>query len=132
MCALALTALAGVLSHANAQEAKVSMQVVNLAEGALVSVHLDRRLIYEGAPTKETLGVHGAMSVVVGSFDLRDGRRHVLVAEAPATGTKTQFEWSPQRDSSPWIVIRYHPGRPSSGDPPSFTIVLQEAAYKLK
>lgn len=130
---LCVLALAGMPLQAGAHDAdRVSIQLVNPAEAALIRLQLDRRLIYEGAPTREELGVHGAIAVMVGSFDLRDGRRHVLVAEAPATRVKVQLEWSPQHRFSPWVVIRYQPSRPTSGEPAFFAVSLQDAAYKLK
>lgn len=128
----ALVAMVSASSSVHAQGTSVSLQIVNPSEGALVRVFLDRKLVYEGAPTKETLGNHGVMSVVVGRYDLADGRRHVLIAEAPGGHARTQFEWNPQRDASPWVVIRYHPGHALTKDDPSFIVALQEAAYKLK
>lgn len=128
----ALIAMAGASPDVHSQGTPISLQIVNPSEGALVRVFLDRKLVYEGAPTKETLGNHGVMSVVVGRYDLADGRRHVLIAEAPGANARAQFEWNPQRDTSPWVVIRYYPGQSLTKDSPSFIVALQEAAYKLK
>ena len=122
--------LAGVMMPT--QCASVSVQILNPDEHTAIRVFLDRKVIYEGMPTRASLGVHGVLSIVAGTFELSDKGRHVLVAEVPSGQTKAQFEWMPQNDPSPWVVIRYYPGRPEPGEPSFFTFSLQGEAYRLR
>lgn len=115
-----------------ADENRVWIQVVNPSENATVQLFLDRKLIYEATPSKASLGIHGVLSEVAGSFDLSARGRHVLVAKVSGSQTKAQLEWDANGTPYNWVVVRYYPGRQKSSEPPFFTFSLQHERFMLK
>jgi hypothetical protein len=107
-----------------AENSQVSIQIVNPDASTSIRVFLDRKLIHEGTPARSSLSPNPTIPAVAGTFALDSTVRHVLTAEAPATHTKAQLEWTPRLDGSAWVVIRYYPGRSEPGEPPFFTFYL--------
>lgn len=115
-----------------AQTAHISIQVVNPELKTEIRVFLDRKLIFEGKPQASSAPEQPTKLVTVGSFNLKSGVRHMLVAEAPSTHAKAELEWTPEADRNGWIVIWYYPGRGDAREPAFFTFALQATAAALK
>jgi hypothetical protein len=114
------------------QASEVTIQVVNPAENTTVELYLDRKLIYQATPTKESLGVHGVLSEKAGSFDLSAPGSHVLIAKVPGSQIKAQLEWVANENKNTWVVVRYYPGRNEPSEPPFFIFSLQGEPFLLK
>jgi hypothetical protein len=109
----------------------VSVELINPDAQSNIRIFLDRKLIYEGT-SKQGSQDAGPPPIVVGKFELDGGATHVIIAEALGSRTKAQLEWTPQRDPTAWISIRYYPGRGDEKEAPFFTFLLRDAATKLK
>jgi hypothetical protein len=115
-----------------AQTAHISVQVVSPEVKTAIRIFLDRKLIFDGKPQASTAPEQPTGIVTVGSFDLKSGERHMLIAEAPSTHTKAELEWTPEAGHGGWIVIRYYPGRYDAREPAFFTFVMQATAAASK
>ena len=117
---------------APAHAASLSIQVVNPDAQTAVRVFLDRKLIHDAVPERSRLGEPSMLPALAGVIETEDGAPHALVVEAAASGAKARFEWTAASVRSPWLVIRYYPGRSADGEPAFFTFSLQAAASVLK
>ena len=119
-------------AEASVQNTDVSIQMVNPDARTATRVFLDGKVIFEGLPVPSSLGNIATTPAQVGPFALQAGIRHILWAEAPATSTRAQLEWTPRLDGSAWVVIRYYPGRHEPAVPPFFTFAMQGNSYKQR
>ena len=117
---------------AAAEVSTVNIQIIDPDAQSSIRIFLDQKLIYEGTPKQGSRDESGPLPIVVGKFELDSGVKHVVTAEALASLTKAQLEWTPQQDPNNWMVIRYYPGRSDRKEAPFFTFLLQRAAAKLK
>ena len=118
--------------EASVQNTDVSIQIVNPDARTATRVFLDGKVIFEGLPVQSSLSNIPTTPTLAGPFALQAGIRHILWAEAPATSTRAQLEWTPRLDGSAWVVIHYYPGRHEPALPPFFTFALQGNSYKQR
>ena len=118
--------------EASVQNTAVSIQIVNPDARTATRVFHDGKVIFEGLPVRSSLGNIPTTPTQAGPFALQAGSRHILWAEAPATSTRAQLEWTPRLDGSAWVVIHYYPGRHDPAVPPFFTFALQGNSYKQR
>jgi len=92
----------------------------------------DRRLIYEAKPAASPTAKGQMLPSLAGTFTIAARGRHVLTAEVVGSNTKAQIEWDAGSAASPWVVVRYYPGRANPAEPPFFAFAFQRTAYKIK
>jgi hypothetical protein len=116
-----------------AQAGGLSIQLVNPDLAITVQVWLDRRLVFQGRPVASATGDRAAVPIHIGSFTLDDEAKHSLVVEAASEPrVRSSFEWRGSLSSTPWVVVRFYPGRSQDREPAGFTFSLQAGPDALK